>query len=410
MPGNYPLLSFSIRSLPRIVVATLSCLILNACSGPEATFDAGESCEGDGFIVDDAFAGARRGSCDVFADGHVRINIHPEDPGEINNSPWYAFRVTPAGSDSARVEIRYEGGDHRYWPKYSENGVDWSRIEETAVREHWFGARTTVHVDLGKKPVWISAQEVVSTEDMRLWADAVVAEDQAVLSILGHSGGGEQILRLDINPESDEVVFLAGRQHPPEVTGALGFMAFYETILGDTDLANAFRARFHTLALPMLNPDGVGAGHWRHNLGGVDLNRDWGPFTQPETKLVDELLNEIDANQKKVVVSVDFHSTAKNLIYRQDDESTTRPLDFSKQWINASLSRLPDYIFYDEPRPTSDLPTSRNYMFKRYDGIPAVTYEVADEEERETIRAAAEVFAEEFMRLLLETSPATKSD
>ncbi len=40
------------------------------------------------------------------------------------------------------------------------------------------------------------------------------------------------------------------------------------------------------LILPLLNPDGMALGHWRHNLGSVDLNRDWGIFGQPETTAV----------------------------------------------------------------------------------------------------------------------------
>jgi hypothetical protein len=40
-------------------------------------------------------------------------------------------------------------------------------------------------------------------------------------------------------------------------------------------------------------------------------------------------------------------------------------------------------------------------MYKR-DGIPSMTYEVGDETSRVDASAAARVFAEEFMRLLLE--------
>jgi hypothetical protein len=41
-------------------------------------------------------------------------------------------------------------------------------------------------------------------------------------------------------------------------------------------------------------------------------------------------------------------------------------------------------------------------MYSRY-GIPAATYEVGDETDREATRQAAVVFAEELMSLLLET-------
>ena len=71
---------------------------------------------------------------------------------------------------------------------------------------------------------------------------------------------------------------IVGRQHPPEVTGSMALMEFVETIVGASDLAKEFRQSFRTIVIPLMNPDGVAAGNWRHNLNGVDLNRDWGPF------------------------------------------------------------------------------------------------------------------------------------
>ena len=55
-------------------------------------------------------------------------------------------------------------------------------------------------------------------------------------------------------------------------------------MLGDTELAREFRQRFRVIAIPVLNPDGITGGNWRMNLGGVDLNRDWGKFDEPAKK------------------------------------------------------------------------------------------------------------------------------
>ena len=90
-----------------------------------------------------------------------------------------------------------------------------------------------------------------------------------------------------------EFIVIVGRQHPPEVTGSLNLFPFLATVLGDSSLARQFRARYQLIIYPFLNPDGVALGHWRHNTGGVDLNRDWGPFTQPETRLVRDHVDDI---------------------------------------------------------------------------------------------------------------------
>ena len=43
--------------------------------------------------------------------------------------------------------------------------------------------------------------------------------------------------------------------------------------------------KFRVLAFPLMNPDGVDLGHWRHNAGGIDLNRDWSTTTRKKLKL-----------------------------------------------------------------------------------------------------------------------------
>ena len=52
---------------------------------------------------------------------------------------------------------------------------------------------------------------------------------------------------------------------------------------------------------------------------------------------------------------------------------------------------------------TPETAIGKNYMYKRQ-GIPSMTYEVGDETSRADASAAARVFAEEFMRLLLEAA------
>ena len=86
----------------------------------------------------------------------------------------------------------------------------------------------------------------------------------------------------------------------------------------------------------------------------MDLNRDWGPFTQTETQLIEALLDSYDKAEKRVRISVDFHSTATNLMYTQMDEDKTNPPGFTNRWIAAAIARVPDYEFGQEPRPVSD--------------------------------------------------------
>ena len=99
---------------------------------------------------------------------------------------------------------------------------------------------------------------------------------------------------------------------------------FVERLLARDELAEEFRRQFGILIVPNINPDGVYHGNWRHNVNGIDLNRDWGPFTQPETQLMrDELARFLEAGAARPYVFLDFHSTAHDVIYTQLDEMET---------------------------------------------------------------------------------------
>jgi hypothetical protein len=101
-------------------------------------------------------------------------------------------------------------------------------------------------------------------------------------------------------------------------------------------------------------------------------------------------------------VFLDFHSTADNVFYIQDEENVTIPPGFVDTWLENARPRVPDsYPFDGLPKPTDAVGISKNYMYHRY-GIPSSTYEVADEADREATRQAAVVFAEELMRLMLD--------
>lgn len=178
---------------------------------------------------------------------------------------------------------------------------------------------------------------------------------------------------------------------------------FLETLYGDSSLAKNFRENFNILSVPLMNPDGVDAGYWRHNFGGKDLNRDWGPFTEPETQAIKNELDRLDANGDRIVFFADFHSTWRNLLYTQTDDEVTSPPMFAHHWVTAVQQRLDaeQYPFTREPRPVSDRAISKNYIYKRY-GISAITFEVGDNTDRKAIADAAVIFAEEMMKLLLD--------
>lgn len=367
-------------------------------------------CETSGAVIRTGYVTSRANKCDILEDGRIVLTILPEafkDPeGQtINNSAWYGFRLVPKADGAVRVRLDYEGGSHRYDPKISRDGQNWDRLPPQSWREI-SDESVELTLEPGGAPLFVSAQEIFTHDAHNSWTKKLGARGDATVSDIGTSREGRPIKQIDIRSDVGEdkpYVVLVGRQHPPEVTGAYALIPFVETILDGSELSERFLDKFNLLVIPMINPDGVVAGNWRFNMGGMDLNRDWGPFTQPETQAVRSAFERFHSGADSVIFFLDFHSTQRNLLYTQADDEPTNPPMFTRDWIDAVAARLndEDYPFTREARHNSGRPISKNYMYDSF-GIPAITYEVGDETPRKEISKAASVFSEEMMKLLLE--------
>jgi hypothetical protein len=135
-------------------------------------------------------------------------------------------------------------------------------------------------------------------------------------------------------------------------------------------------------------------------LGGVDLNRDWGIFAQPETRAVrDQILALKD--RSRIVLHLDFHSTFRDVFYTQPDEPQVGPDPFTKPWIDGLQRRFPAYKVNRDPSEPVRLTTSQSWAYKTL-GIPAITYELGDNTDRALLRQISAGAAQEMMELMLE--------
>ena len=362
---------------------------------------AGAECDTGVFRLRADYPGAGLGVCTVLDRRTVEWEARPEDGGRINPSPWYGFHVSAVSENAGElaVQLRYAKHEHRYAPKLSADGVAWRRMADADVAETSDGV--TLRLRPGRQGVYVSAQENLNDDHYARWRAQAAARTGARWRNVGSSLDGRPIWALHVNSSARNYVLLLGRQHPPEVSGALAFLRFAERLFDMADAAcpaDPPRCRFfrnHGFVLaPLLNPDGVARGHWRHNRGQTDLNRDWGPFTQPETQAVRDLVDALEGRRKRLRATLDFHSTRRNVFYTQDDAAPTRPARFAERWLTAAnASGRALYAAENAPRPLSDLGTSKNYFYRRF-GVPSITYEVADEEDRALVATSAAAFAQ----------------
>jgi len=359
--------------------------------------------------ISNEFEGARVNDFYAVNDSTFEIFIESENY-PINNSPWYAFKVWSDTVRMAKIRLNYRDATHRYMPKLQSwvwPDSSWKEQMQLPVEYDTAFGIASFDVLLAKDPIIISGQPLNTSSEIKpeLIKRGVLGKDFVQMEEAGKSKFGRPIWKLEITevPEGQKAPVLAmvGRQHPPEVTGYIASLFFLEELASDTDLANRFRKTFVIEAFPMLNPDGVDMGHWRHNAGGVDLNRDWENFNQPENRVVRDALTPIKDDESKVMFyALDFHSTNENIFYPINEEVRTSPDNITQKWTEKVVSENPNVVFNIEEFDTSS-PIAKNWFYHTF-GIDAVTYEVNDMITDEDMEAVSRSAVRSLMRLLLD--------
>ena len=346
------------------------------------------------------FPGARANSIKQPNDSTLEILIRPENH-PINMSPWYAFRLWTDGAKAIHVRLKYKNGTHRYIPKFSHDGIHWTRMNASAVQVNETDSSATFRIRLDGEGQWIAAQELITSRDAYQWIRTLSARPHIQQEIIGYSHGGKPVIAMDIGSgEKENVLVVLSRQHPPEITGYLEMVNFVETLCGNDRTAVKFRKKFRTLVVPMMNPDGVDQGHWRHNIGGVDLNRDWRFFNQPETAAFRRfILEEVDTTQAILWFAIDFHSTQTDLFYLHHEGNMPGGKTIALEWLQTINAEFPAHPF--SPEPTGMTAQISKNWFMHELRAEGVTYEVGDQTPREIIRKRGSFAAISLMKMLL---------
>ena len=234
------------------------------------------------------------------------------------------------------VSLAYENGIHRYWPKTRHGGEPWTPMDSSEFQFDRESRQATLHLTVGPDTLWVAGQEMMTSTFFDAWTDSLAGESHITRSVAGTSGRGRPMPMVEFgDPGATRHVMIIGRQHPPEATGTMALLTFVEELGGDSPLAQEFRENFRVHVIPLVNPDGVDLGHWRHNTGGVDLNRDWEAFNQPETRVVRDTYTKIlEQPGHELWFGVDFHSTQNDVFYTLERSLETDPPGITDQWLN----------------------------------------------------------------------------
>jgi hypothetical protein len=369
----------------------------------------------DGVYFSNEFDGARLNSIQRTGPLEYTISITPENE-PINMSPWYAFQVWSKAPAEISVKLVYpEKARHRYTPQLSSDGLQWKPLVEERITEedkaNAEGGATarpksvTLRLQSDTRPLWVSGQELHTSKRVFGWIDDIARKHKLTVSDIGKSTGGRPLKLLTLgNKSGKKAILVISRQHPPEVTGYFAMQSFVETLAADTKLAQRFRKDWTVYVVPLMNPDGVDGGFWRHNVGGIDLNRDWSDFNQPETRAVRDFLKQRVADGGKFYFGIDFHSTWDDIYYTLDPKFKGNMPGLVPEWLDKIQQAIPHYKPVIQPSDRLEPTTvSRNYFLKEH-GMEAIVFEIGDNTPRDVITEKGKVGATELMKLILSKS------
>ena len=353
-----------------------------------------------GVSADNLFDGARLNDFTFVADNLFQATTSPENT-PINHSPYYAFRIWSDKAQDIQVELNYTAHKHRYHPKVSTDGVNWKLLDDSQVTLAPDSVNAFLTLQISSDTLWVAAQEVQNSSHVRQWCEAEATHPNVHLSSIGKSKLDRELWLLDIyegEVQKKDVIVILSRQHPPEVTGWFAMKSFVEEIIADNPLSNAFRKKYRIMVFPLMNPDGTDMGHWRHNAGGIDPNRDWAYYRQPENRQVaDYVVHTAKKNKSDVILGLDFHSTFWDIYYTNKELPKHIP-HFKDYWLWGIHQSLGEKT---NERPSKlGGPVSKNWFLTQF-GAVGITYEIGDSTPRDFIKEKGKVSATEMMEILI---------
>ncbi len=349
------------------------------------------------------FDGARLNNFQAINDSVFQADCFPENQ-PINPSPWYAFKIWSTQPRQIQVNFNFGDFSSRYIPKVSLDGSHWTTIDSNMMDTT--NSNLSILLNVSPDTLWISAQELFTEKDLVHWMVSLSQESKKWVNfgIAGKSTLSRNFYYMHIGKKTAEhkdLIVLLSRQHPPEVTGEFALQAFIRGLLDTNKLQRKFFRKYDVLVFPMMNPDGVALGHWRHNAGGIDLNRDWAVYHQQETKLVTDFIKNYQKTKKdQVVLGLDFHSTWYDIYYTNLTDSSSVLPNFTKEWIASIKQGLEHY----DPRVAASnmrQPVSKNWFYVNYKAV-GITYEIGDDTDRDFIEKKGILSAKELIRILVD--------
>lgn len=327
-------------------------------------------------------------------DLYMRIRLD-DNHGDLYG--WFYFKIKEhALNQTVTFHITNPDGwvNADYKPVYSYERMVWNRVSNTT----FSGGSLIFGHTFSRDSVYIAFCFPYTTTDLDQFLDSV--EDSPYLSreIVGQSAGGRDIELVTITDFALPVLgkktaWIISRQHPMETGATFLIENLISSLIDTADEIGSLRKRMTWKINPIVNVDGVYEGLSRHNINGINLNRNWdynGNYQneEPSVAAVHRAIDEWIDQGHSIDFFIDMHCAPDYydfgfklalgyvpLSYWLNQKSFLHFLETYDPWQNASLWRdmdesygrgLSKIAMYKQHR--MDVLSSENPWLKRHNG------------------------------------------
>jgi len=282
------------------------------------------------------------------------------DDGSGDTYGWYYFAVINNQGRTATIFLTNPDGWQRNGcnPLVSTDNANWSRVQNIWSQNNWL----CFNQYLAGDTVWFAQGFPYTVSRMSAYLDDLDISPFVELTTLGYSVQNRPIDMVSITdnstpPERKKTAWIISRQHPMESGPTYSITGMIDRIMQGDFFARHFLRDINLKVVPIVNVDGVAGGYSRHNVNGVNLNRDWRPDInneQPAVHAVHAAIDDFIQAGNGIDLFMDLHSAPDN-----DDFGYRISLAYSDQDYfdnqGTFLHLLQSYDFWQDESAWRDL-------------------------------------------------------
>ncbi len=240
------------------------------------------------------------------------------DSGALEIYGWYYFAIVGNSGRTATLFLTNPDGwqNETCKPLFSNNNQHWERVADVWREGSMIGFRQY----LGADTVWLAQGFPFTVTQMYAYLDTMGSSPHLQRETLGYSIHGRPIDMVTITEddwpdERKKTVWLISRQHPMESSPTFLLKGLLDWVLEDPEFSPFWQKDVVLKVVPIVNVDGVAEGYSRHNVSGINLNRDWQEdiqAEQPEVRAVHQAIYDHLTSGHSIDFFMDLHAAPDN--------------------------------------------------------------------------------------------------